>query len=339
MQIEIFKEASAFDELAPEWTTLLAQSASDTIFLTPSFQRAWWDVFGEEGMLYLAAVYQGKELIGLAPLYRLRTEAGHERLHLVGGVELADYLDIIAIQGLEEAVYLALLAHLAGREAVPWQMLELHNVSADSPSREHLPRVAEELQLGFQEDMEEVCPFLALPSSWEEYLGMLSRKERHEIRRKIRRISGEAEVVKWYSILGGEKLEEAIEEFIALHQASAPEKDTFMGRRMQRFFRSLAQAFASHGWLRLEFLELNGERVASLFNFDYKDYIMVYNSGYQPQRYAHLSPGIVILAYSIREAIRLGRKGFDFLRGDEEYKYRLGGKGQKIYQLTITRKD
>jgi len=338
MQIEIFREDSAFDKLAPEWTKLLAQSAADTIFLTPSFQRAWWETFGEEGMLYLVAARKGEELIGLAPLHRLQTEDGRQALHLVGGLEVADYLDIIAIQGMEEAVCHALLTHLVGRDTISWQVLELHNVPADSPSRRFLPKVAGELQLGFREEVEEVCPLLGLPSSWEEYLSMLSRKDRHEVRRKVRRIGREAQV-KWYSIQGGEELEEAVEEFIALHQASAPEKDTFMDRRMQRFFRSLAQAVAPHGWLRLDFLEVNGERVASLFNFDYGDYIMVYNSGYQPQRYAHLSPGIVVLAYSIREAIRLGRKGFDFLRGDEEYKYRLGGKGQEIYQLTITRKD
>jgi CelD/BcsL family acetyltransferase involved in cellulose biosynthesis len=192
------------------------------------------------------------------------------------------------------------------------------------------------LGLEVSEVVAEVCPVIALPASWEEYLASLDRKERHETRRKLRRIAREAEV-EWYSIPGGEELENAIGDFIALHRASAVEKDAFMDRRMQGFFRSLARALACQGWLRLEFLEVNGERVAALLNFDYRDRIMVYNSGFDPQRYPHLSPGIVILANSIRGAIDLGRSNFDFLRGDEAYKHRLGGKDREIYQLTIAR--
>jgi len=339
MQVEVFMRTSAFEELALEWGTLLAESASDTPFLTPSFQRTWWEVFGEKGRLYLVAVraLEGK-LVGLAPLYRVQREGGPDVLRLVGAVEVADYLDIVASQGMEEAVYHAVLAHLVGNEAPPWQALELHNVPADSPSRQYLSGVAARLRLSVAEQVKEVCPLIALPPSWEEYLATLSRKERHETRRKIRRIGREAQV-EWYSVLGGEELEQAIEDFIALHQASTVEKDAFMDRRMQSFFRSLGQAFASRGWLRLEFLEVNGERVASLFNFDYGGRIMVYNSGYDPERYARFSPGIVLLAYSIREAISLGRENFDFLRGGEGYKYRLGGKDREIYQLTITRRD
>ena len=74
-------------------------------------------------------------------------------------------------------------------------------------------------------------------------------------------------------------------------------------------------------------------------NFDYRDSILVYNSGYDPEKYAWLSPGIVLLSYCIQWAIESGRAKFDFLRGDEEYKFRFGAEPTEIYRLLITRKD
>lgn len=334
MHTEVYLGASAFQELGGEWKALLAGSASDTPFLTPAFQRVWWEAFGEEGTLHLVIVRaDGEELVGLAPFYRV---GDGQMLRLVGGLEVGDYLDVIAASGREEAVFRAVLAHLMGNEAPPWQVLELQDVPADSPTRKFLPGLSGELGLGFREEVEAVCPAVELPATWEEYLAALPKKERHEVRRKLRRAAREAEV-RYRCILGGKELEAAIEDFIALHRSSAAEKDAFMDARMQGFFRALIRAFAERGWARLEFLEVNGERVASLLNFDYRGAISVYNSGYLPGRYASLSPGVVLLAHSIREAIALGRRLYDFLRGDEDYKYRLGGKERFVYRLTLTR--
>ena len=89
--------------------------------------------------------------------------------------------------------------------------------------------------------------------------------------------------------------------------------------------------------LAAEFVEVLGEKAASLLNFDYGDSILVYNSGYDPVSYRSLSPGIVVTARCIETAIELGRKTFDFLRGDEEYKYRFGAHDTMVRRLVIAR--
>jgi CelD/BcsL family acetyltransferase involved in cellulose biosynthesis len=48
-----------------------------------------------------------------------------------------------------------------------------------------------------------------------------------------------------------------------------------------------------------------------------------------------LSPGIVTVALDIRSAIDERYKYYDFLRGDEEYKYRLGA--VKRYTVRVSR--
>jgi CelD/BcsL family acetyltransferase involved in cellulose biosynthesis len=87
------------------------------------------------------------------------------------------------------------------------------------------------------------------------------------------------------------------------------------------------------GWLQLNFLVVNDTPVATYLNFDYNDHILVYNSGLDPAEYGHLSPGIVLLAYTIEHAIELKRDVFDFLRGDEQYKYRMGGTDTSVMNL------
>jgi CelD/BcsL family acetyltransferase involved in cellulose biosynthesis len=128
-----------------------------------------------------------------------------------------------------------------------------------------------------------------------------------------------------------------MESFIDLHQKSTPEKDAFMDPQMQGFFFDAAQQLQQQGWLQLAFVQINGEVAASLLNFDYGGDILVYNSGYDPYQFRHLSPGIIVTARSIEHAIELGRNTFDFLRGDEVYKYRFGATDTEVRRLLIAK--
>jgi CelD/BcsL family acetyltransferase involved in cellulose biosynthesis len=309
----------------------------NTIFLTWEWQGIWWHCFGEDAQLTILTVREEGELIGLAPFYLQRSNDGPRTLRLVGGVEVSDYLDIIASTEKQEAVYTALWHFLAGEHCYPWDVLDLHNVSATSPTL----RVMSELvgaTPGFEISVavEDVCPVLNLPSTWEEYLSLLNKKQRHEVRRKIRRANREAEVT-WYYAQNETLLEAEVDDFIRLHQKSDRQKKAFMDQTMQSFFHAVARATLEQGWLRLSFLLINKTKVASMFCFDYDDAILVYNSGYHPGLHSSLSTGIVLLAYCIEDAIEKGRKAFDFLRGEEEYKYRFGGTRTEIHNLRISR--
>jgi len=167
---------------------------------------------------------------------------------------------------------------------------------------------------------------------------MLDKKQRHELRRKLRRAETEARIG-WYMTSDPAQLLEDLEAFFDLHRQSSPDKEDFMSEpARQGFFQETARFSLAQGWLELSFLLINGEKAASMFCFAYNNQTMVYNSGYDPQRFAFLSPGIVLLAYHIRDSIAKGRSAFDFLRGDEAYKYRFGGQDSEVFQITIRRR-
>jgi CelD/BcsL family acetyltransferase involved in cellulose biosynthesis len=79
---------------------------------------------------------------------------------------------------------------------------------------------------------------------------------------------------------------------------------------------------------------LNGQPLGILFSFQMRDCVYLYNSGFNPE-YTHVSPGVVTIALDIKSAIEEGKKFYDFLRGDEEYKFRFGA--HKRYTMRLRR--
>ncbi|HUM72501.1 MAG TPA: GNAT family N-acetyltransferase, partial [Chloroflexota bacterium] len=92
------------------------------------------------------------------------------------------------------------------------------------------------------------------------------------------------------------------------------------------------------GYLQLLFMEVDGRKAATLLNFDYNNRIWVYNSGLDPVNFSNLSLGVVITAKAIEYAADHGRATFDFLRGNETYKYRFGAQDTVIYRQQISKR-
>ncbi len=335
MNTQILSQPNSFGQLQPEWNDLLARSPLRTIFLTWEWQATWWRHLGE-GELHLVVLRKDDgTLVGIAPLCRVISPAGRHTFRWVGCVDVSDYLDVIAAPGYENALYSAVLDYLTAADAPSWHYVDLCNIRQASPTHESITRLAQQRGLYAHTSVQEVCPVIPLPATWDEYLNSLDKKQRHEIRRKLRRIESSAET-HWRIADDPAMLDRDIDDFIRLHRKSNPEKDAFMDEKMVGFFRDICRAFFQHGWLNLAFIHVNGTAAATMLNFDYDNAILVYNSGYDPEQYAALSPGIVLLSYCIRHAIETGRRQFDFLRGDEEYKFRFGAIRTTIHNVLVS---
>ncbi|RLT43791.1 MAG: GNAT family N-acetyltransferase [Chloroflexi bacterium] len=331
---------TGFAALASEWNDLLARSRFDTLFLTHEWQTTWWHQLGD-GDLWIIAfrLPENGRLVGIAPLYRLLHQngpwAGSNVLHLVGCTEVSDYLDLIIEAGQEEAVYATLCHWLHSADAPSWDVLDLCNLPEASLSYQTLPGIVRGAGHRVEVTQEDVAPFIPLPARYDDYLSeRVEKKQRHEIRRKQRRAEREAQV--GFYVVGPEHdLRQEVDDFIALQQASRPDKEAFMTPEMQRFFHYTARRMLDAGYLRLTFLTLNGVKAATYFSFEYKGHLLLYNSGYDTSEFAQLSPGWVLLAYLIQHSITEGLKVFDFLQGDEEYKYRFGSQDNKVMRTVI----
>jgi CelD/BcsL family acetyltransferase involved in cellulose biosynthesis len=336
VELKIFSDESGYVALHDDWNALLARSRANTLFLTWEWQTTWWRCLGV-GELWLLAWYDDGRLIAIAPLYLHDDDAGLRRFDLVGCVEVSDYLDLVVEDGWEEPVYSALLDWL-GSDACPhWDITGLCNLPEVSLTHRLLPELAAGRGLEAVTQLEDVCPLILLPDSFESYLQeTLSKKQRHEVRRKLRRIEEEA-AVHWHVVDGSADLAQETDAFIHLHRLSKDVKESFMTPEMEAFFREAIQVLHQAGWLYLAFIEVNGARAAAMLGFIYNGELLVYNSGYDPASYSELSPGIVLTARIIEDAIQRGLRVFDFLQGNEVYKYRFGAHDTAVYSTTIRR--
>ena len=336
IRVTLHQDPSVFDTLAHDWAALLDRSPNDILFLTPTYQRTWWKHLGKDELLVLAAYADGS-LVGVVPLFAV-DEDGRRVLHIVGCVEVSDYLDLVAAEGREEEVLAAFLDFLSSSESPPWDALDLCNIHEGSPTLDLLPELARGRGWRVQTEVQEVCPVVDLPDSWGDYLDALDGKDRRELRRKLRKAEAYDEL-NWYFVRPDDDLAQAAEDFLALMGKSLPEKDEFLTPQMEDFFYDLIRVTAEAGWLQLSFLELRGQKLASYLNFLYDDHILSYNSGLDWETAPRLGAGAVLTGYLIQHAIEEGRDAYDFLRGDEQYKYRYGAEDVTVNRILIERDE
>lgn len=333
MQTEIHTSADAFDALAGEWDAVLQQSTSNTLFLTNVWQKTWWQYLGD-GELRVLAFRDENKLVGIAPLFFEENALGGVEVALVGCKEVSDYLDFIFAKGHEETCFRAVIDFLKSSEAPAWQTIGFCNIIESSPTLSVFKDMLAVEGWNPVATFEDVCPIVPLPATFEAYLATLDGKERRELQRKLRRAT---EDVTLSFATDNASLDKDMDDFIALMKASMIGKTSFMTPRMERFFKAAAHAMLNAGWLQLSFLEVEGKRAATYLNFEYDNTVLVYNSGLDPQKFAYLSPGQVLVARLIEKAIQDKRRAFDFLQGNEEYKYKLGGLDVKLFTLSARR--
>jgi CelD/BcsL family acetyltransferase involved in cellulose biosynthesis len=337
LHLTLYEDREGFAALRQEWNGLVMRSRFPSVFLTWEWQTTWWDCLGTGALRLLAWRRPDGELVGIAPLFDTGATPRHH-WQVVGCTEVADYLDIISAAGHEVDVYGGFLSYLQSEQALPWDVITLCNLHESSLSYRLLADMAREAGLEVEVAQEDVAPYLVLPSSFEAYLQSLDKKQRHELRRKRHRLEREAGSWRWFTITTTDGLDSWLERFITLHRLASADKRAFMTPAMAHFFHRLAQTMAQAGWLALAFIEIEGEPTATFFNFAFHDRIWVYNSGFDPHRHAHLSPGIVLNSYLIEDAIARGYRVFDFLQGNEAYKYRFGAVDAAVMKTTIRRR-
>ena len=314
---------TGFDAVAPQWDALIARQGEPNLFLTPAWQRTWWDHFRGDAELCLLTVGPESDPFGIAPM-----ALDGDVLRFLGGTDLFDYHDFVTD---DPRFYDALADCLDGE---PWRTMDLASVPDGSPTLEHIPRVYRERGCEVTVEIEDVVPGLALPATWDEYLGGLRRKDRHELRRKLRRLdaAGSHRV----RLSTDETLEADAGLFHEVMRESREEKRDFLGPEREGFFRDIVERMHSAGFLRLFLLELDGEPIAAVLAFDYAGRRLLYNSGFR-RASASLSAGLLLKALCIRDAIERGLTYFDFLRGAEPYKYHLGARDASIHRIVVRR--
>ena len=340
MEINFIREEGNFIQIQTQWNRLLNQSISDVPFLRHEFQIPWWRSLGggewDNGDLWIASGTDTQgELLGLAPLFRTVSNEGVPSFMFIGSREISDYLDLIVAEKNLHMFVQILFGELDKLPRTVWEQIDLYNLPEWSPSISVIREYSIERGWKVEQEKLQPCPIVFFKGDWEAYLSQLKKKQRHELRRKLRRAEANEQSIALRVISTREELEDGINAFVML-MAYDQKKAEFLTSKMRSHLSAMITMAFENGWLMLAFLELNGEPIAGHLNFDYRDRLWIYNSGVNPD-YNDLSPGWVLFGYIIQWAIENDRNGIDFLRGDEEYKYRLGAENRFIHRLKLSR--
>jgi CelD/BcsL family acetyltransferase involved in cellulose biosynthesis len=358
-----------FSEIAEsEWDALVAATPWATPFSRHCVQRAWWDAYGataHDETLEIVDKAAGR-LVGIAPLmHRHELEPGDVAARTVlrhepglpfravpesatavffGASYHSDYATVLAATSDLPEVCDAIAQFLTTQDVSRWDVVDLRRLRQGDPAADQLmaafDRRCDEACLCVIREVEDVCPVVTLPDGvdFEEYLGTLGKKERHEIRRKIRRAEAAGPIALERSV---DPLAD-LDAFVDLHQKRWGAEGLFPptdgGAASRRFFAGLFADCAPAGILDLSFLTVGGRRIAAGVTFDDGATTYYYNAGVEPDA-RELSPGVVMVACYIQRAIGQGRKRLDFLRGNEPYKYEWGAVDVPIERLLVLRTE
>lgn len=340
MHFKAIRSVSEMEALSGEWNSLLDKSASHVPFLRNDYLTSWFRNLGggewDSGELFtVTASGDDHSLVGIAPMFFTRNLDGKPALMLLGSIEISDYLDVIASKDDLEPFIDGLLDFLERGDVPGWELLDWYNLLDSSPTLPALEKAANRRGCKYQLQPLQHCPFIPLPNDWETYLGGIDKKQRHEIRRKLRRADASEAPVNWYIVEDENSLDDEIDTLFALMETD-PEKKQFLTPKMRLQMREIIHNAFRNGWLQLAVTTVDGKKAAAYLNFDYENRIWVYNSGFDPE-YRDLSLGWVLLSYLIQWSIEHGREEFDFMRGDELYKYRFGGIDRRVVRATLSR--
>ena len=337
MKYTLHKDFSEIN--SQEWNDLLSGSITDTPFLRYEYQSVWWEHRGggewlfQNAQLVLVSAREDEKLVGIAPLF-ISEYDGQSALLLIGSIEISDYLDLIVRIDDHAPFVTGLLDFLASSLPDSWSGLDWYNLPDSSPTLAALK--AESTQRGWThlEEMYRPTPRIALNGDFEEYLSRVEKKQRHEIKRKMRRAEASERGVRWY-ISDLTDVESEIDSFLGLMEHDEA-KAGFLHDSMRDQMKAIIRAAHENGWLWLAFLEADGQRIAANLNFDYNNKLWGYNAGVN-RDFMDLSPGWVLLGYVLQWACENKRSEFDFMRGDEDYKYRFGAVNQYVMRAKLTR--
>lgn len=355
IQVTLYSDFDSILPLKEDWNILLGESPMPNIFLTWEWITIWWSRFGKGRSLHFLVAQAGLKVVGVFPLYldRMSIFPGFraKTLRFVGdgGPVFPDYLGPIIKEDYVEKV-IDEFSRFLHDQSFNWNMMRFSDVYPEISS---IKRLVESNRRQFGKELyegEERCPYLPLPSSYENLIAGLHSRRRESVRRVLRKAQKKYDI-KFECYISEDSVDEVFSLLVGIYKNSIRGQDKHNGFNRDdylEFHREIAKAFAKKGWLRLYILWLNDSPTAFIYGYLYKNSFWYYQTGYD-KGFSNDAPGSIVLQKVFESVIGEGAEEFDFLKGDEDYKFYYSTRERRtktinyfrkrglIYSLAITR--
>lgn len=296
-------------------------------FVTPEWFHAWWEHYGDD---HRPAIVAGPQNLGFLPLVQPRGSRGMVRF---AGASLGDCFDPAGAPECDDELA-ALAGEFLGQSG--GGALVLDYCALDSTWPERLAgSMGRDVTL--IEQRRANLPYAELPGTWEEFLSGRSAKFPKRLRRVERTLERDVDAeVTVREITDPGELDQGFDCFMDLHSRRWAERggSSLSSPAAQSMHRSFARAALGRGWLRLRFLEVAGTPVAALYGWRLGNRYSYYQAGFAPE-WGKYRVGLLLFAWTIRDAIGEGAEVFDMLLGEEGYKARFSTGVREVRTVAI----
>ena len=336
-RIEITDSFDAWKRLAGEWNDLLNRSGANAVFLTWEWLYSWAECYlNENRKLFILGVYRDRELIGIAPWYIHHTKyrlLSIRQIEFLGSPEAgSDYLDVIAKRGKEQEVAASLYRFLLDQGRSLWDSMLLSEIPSSSLFLLHFLDKIEADGKYAEIRHNSYCPIVSLPASRGDFVTALSSNRREQFRRHWRLLNNQADIE--HRSYSGADRDMALNGLFSLYK----DKSKYYNESLQEFIRKFASHCDKKDWLQIDLLTAHGGTIAGLLHLRYHGdlgmYLMAVDKDFNPK----ISIGNVLVGLAIEKAVEQGLYRYDFLKGNENYKFHWADKGRRSLSIFFCQK-
>lgn len=335
MNLNVITDMDGLVSLKDDWNRLFEQSNSRNIFVSWDWCYAWWKHFGSSFRLYTMVVTDGSSIKAIAPLMEGEgtiLSGGKRIISFLGDSMMADYMDILATGDKVRHIGI-LLEHLFQREG--WGIIRLGRFLEPESSLEVVLEGVRTADKKALVRLDCVSPYVEIQGGWEAYYAGLSKKLKQDIRTSVNKLNklGQFRYVPQEQISSAK----ALETLYGLHANRQKDKvgdSIFKDSSNRAFIEEVVENFGKKGWSDVSALELNGEYVSVALSLrcggTYYYWIPTFD-----EKFGNISLGKLHIFSILKDAFENRTIRFDFMIGDEKYKYLWTSQSWPNYEVII----
>jgi len=337
MEVKLASDFTS-NRLCDSWNELLSRTDYANIQLTHEWLSTWWEVFGDNEKLFLITVNDGNKIAGIAPLIitKVISKAGFELRKLTFlGDGLTDYHDLLIANERRKEILQTFLTFIF-KDEKNWDAIHFRNIRGDSPNLPILRDFLRDTSLTFTERVNIKAPYISIDCDWPKYYGALGRNIKSDMRRRLNCLAkmGKAEFVRLHETDNVMNILHIIKSIHVKCRQAKGEISWYTDEKRLRFVSLILERFGDRKWLDIVFLKLNDRIVAYYLGFVYDNVVYFWNTGFDPE-FSRVSPGKLLLHHWIKDSFAAGYREFDFMVGQEPYKFQWTNHVRSNYELFL----
>lgn len=270
--VQIIDDLQEFRSLEPEWSSLLARSNTNSVFLTHEWFRCWWEAFGDKRQMFVICVRDKGKLVGVAPLHRHQARFRGlpvNKLSFMANRYTAEADFIVASP--EAPVVCSIFECLENHHAL-WDLIELIRLRHDSVVMRYALDLVQKSNWLYRIRSDLQVPYVMVEETWESFISRRSRRFKKNINYRLNKVKGLPSSVRVVTLCSTDEILARLPKIFEISSKSwkAQIKSSITDELSEIvFFKKISKVMGEKGWINLWMLSFGNDPVAFEYHLNY----------------------------------------------------------------------